>query len=60
MKQLSVPMQSLCLVIIVLGVYSSAIYAPFNPVDDRALIDWLYSMEGTSLLDLFTWTSSNY
>lgn len=60
MKQLSVPMQSLCLVIIVLGVYSSAIYAPFNPVDDRALIDWLYSMEGASVLDLFTWTSSNY
>ncbi|MCD6389933.1 MAG: glycosyltransferase family 39 protein [Desulfobulbaceae bacterium] len=60
MKQLSVPMQSLCLVIIVLGVYFSAIYAPLNPVDDRALIDWLYSMEGKSFTEFFTWTTGNY
>jgi len=60
MKSLSLPMQVLCLAIVVLAGYFSALQVPLNPVDDRALIDWLYSMDGKSPIDLFTWTSGNY
>ena len=53
-------MQALCLAFLVLVGYSSAVNAPFNPVDDRALVQWLYNMEGLSFLELFSWTTGHY
>ena len=60
MMRLPVRIQALCLAVLVLGGYSFTINAPFNPVDDRALVQWLYNMEGTGFLELFSWKTGNY
>lgn len=54
MKAPGVATQALLLFVVVLTVYYPAISAPLNPVDDRALIQWLHDTTGEPLLPLFT------
>ena len=43
-----------------LTIYYPALQAPLNPLDDRAIVDWLSNLDGTSLFDLLTRSSDYY
>ncbi len=60
MKPPRVGIQALCLAALVLTLFYPALNAPLNPMDDRAIVQWLYNMEGHGVWDFFAHTTGNY
>lgn len=48
------------LVLLVLALYYPALDAPLNPLDDRAIVDWLYNTEQVPLTELLFQPSDYY
>lgn len=58
--RLSCRMQSLFLAVLVLAIYYVSISNPVNPVDDKALIQWLIANEKLPFSAIFSWTTGSY
>lgn len=60
MREISARMQSLGLMALVLAVFAPALGAPLNPLDDRAIVQWLYNLQGFPFHDIFGRTTDYY
>lgn len=49
-----------CLPLVILAVYYPAIHAPLNPMDDRAIVNWLFNLDGISLQKILFSTSDYF
>jgi hypothetical protein len=54
MKAPQVGFQALGLAFLVLAIFYPALHAPLNPMDDRAIVQWLYSVEGSNAWSILT------
>lgn len=52
--------QGLGLVALSLAVYYPVLASPLNPLDDRAIVDWLYNLQGFPLREIFTRATDYY
>lgn len=60
MKTPRVGVQALGLAALVLTIFYPALQAPLNPMDDRALVQWLYNVEGSSAWSILTHTTGTF
>lgn len=60
MKAPRVGVQALGLAALVLTIFYPALHAPLNPVDDRAIVEWLYNVDGSGTWEILTRTTDYF
>ena len=60
MKAPRVGVQALGLAALVLAIFYPALHAPLNPMDDRAIVQWLYNVDDSNAWDILTRTTDYF